>query len=132
MEGVIDPPSSALRLTPDQLAQKAETETCFAIMQDGLPLACLFCDRRGDTLYVGKLAVDPVHHGKGLATRLIQEAEALARRLGCRQLELQTRVELVDNHRFFAARGFRREVEGAHDGYMRPTWIVMRRQVYPA
>jgi len=127
MNGVIDPPSSALRLTSQSLREKAAHETGYAIFDRGKPVACMFCDDRGDVLYVGKLAVDPMRQGEGLGRRLLAEAEKLAGTLGRRELELQTRVELTGNHAFFGRQGFVKTGEGAHAGYPSPTWIVMRK-----
>lgn len=127
MNGLIDPPSSALRLTAESLQLKAEAETALAIIEGGRVVACLFCDRRPGVLYVGKLAVDPARQGAGFGSRLIERAETLAREAGLPALDLQTRVELGSNHAYFASKGFAKAGEGAHDGYSRPTWIVMRK-----
>ncbi len=129
MDGVIDPPSSANRLTIKTLQQKAAREHALVLFDGTAPAACIFCDPRGDCLYVGKLAVAEKSRGKGLGQRLMSEAEALARQLGYRELELQSRVELVNNHRFFEALGFTRTAETAHAGYDRPTSITMRKRL---
>ncbi|MFN7434077.1 MAG: N-acetyltransferase, partial [Betaproteobacteria bacterium] len=42
-------------------------------------------------------------------------------------LELQTRIELTENHATFAALGFAKVAETAHPGYARPTSITLRR-----
>lgn len=129
MDGVIDPPSSAYRLTVDNLARKAGAERGFAIYADGKPVACMFCDPRPDCLYVGKLAIDPQWQGKGLGRKLVAHARTLARELGYDEIELQTRVELTGNHRFFEGLGFVKTGEDAHEGYDRPTSIRMRMKV---
>ena len=129
MNGVIDPPSSANRLTVDSLREKARAERAFAVFDGGKPIACMFCEPRADCLYVGKLAIAPQFQGKGLGRQLIGHAEALARELGYRELELQTRVELSGNHRFFSSLGFVQTGEDAHAGYDRPTSIRLRKQV---
>ena len=41
--------------------------------------------------------------------------------------ELDTRIELTENHATFAALGFTKIAERAHDGYERPTFITMRK-----
>jgi phosphinothricin acetyltransferase len=46
-------------------------------------------------------------------------------------LELQTRVELIENHNTFSALGFEKVAETAHPGYSRPTSITMQRAVRP-
>lgn len=44
-------------------------------------------------------------------------------------LELETRIELLENHATFAALGFVRVTESAHPGFSRPTSITMRKPV---
>ncbi|MEI2652271.1 MAG: GNAT family N-acetyltransferase [Microthrixaceae bacterium] len=73
----------------------------------GAPVACVFLTPKPGALYVGKLAVADSHRGQGLARRLIDRAEARAREMGLPALELQTRVELVENQAAFLAMGFR-------------------------
>ena len=125
MDGVIDPPSSMHKLTVKDL-EKSATEGVVLVIGDP-PIACAVCKFQGDALYVGKLAVDESQRGKGLARVLMSEAEAIARENGVEWLELQTRVELTENHKTFAALGFVKVGETAHAGYNRPTSITMRK-----
>ena len=78
---------------------------------------------------MGKVAVAPSARGKGVARALFEAAEAMARKHGRGFLELQTRVELVENHATFAVLGFQKVGESAHPGYDRPTSITMRKRV---
>lgn len=119
MEGRIDPPSSMHRLTAEDLARQAETGEIWVI--DTPPIACVVLTPLPHALYVGKLAVSGAHRGQGLARNLIDLAEARARARALPALELQVRVELVENHGFFAALGFRQTATTAHPGYDRPT-----------
>jgi GNAT superfamily N-acetyltransferase len=129
MDGVIDPPSSAHKLTPESLKRKCRDETVFLAF-DGTSLAgCIFLDDRGDHAYVGKLAVEPSLQGRGIGRRLMEAAENEARRRGKRFLELQTRVELIANHATFARLGFRETARTAHAGYDRPTSLTMRKDL---
>jgi len=52
-----------------------------------------------------------------------------ARDHGRTALELQTRIELTENHATFAALGFAKVAETAHPGYTRATSITLRRRV---
>ncbi|MEM7211331.1 MAG: nucleotidyltransferase family protein [Pseudomonadota bacterium] len=127
MEGRIDPPSSLHRLDADALAQKAQEETCF-LAHDGRQITgCVFCKREGDQFYVGKLAVDPVHQGKGIGKALMARIETEASRLGCSALSLDTRIELTENHEAFAKLGFTKTGQSSHPGFDRPTSIRMQR-----
>jgi hypothetical protein len=46
-------------------------------------------------------------------------------------LELQTRVELEENHAAFRAMGFAEAGRTAHPGYDRPTSITFRKDLPP-
>lgn len=127
MEPRIDPPSSMHRLTEADIAAKAETGEVWVIGSP--PLACVFLTRQPDSLYVGKLAVAADQRGKGLARALIDVAEARARDLGLGWLELETRVELLENHAAFTRMGFQEVGRKAHAGFDRPTSITFRRAV---
>ncbi|MCA1968293.1 MAG: GNAT family N-acetyltransferase [Rhizobium sp.] len=127
MDGRIDPPSSAHRLTPASLRQKAAQEIAFAAVEKGQLVGCIFLKPEEATLYIGKLAVHPAAQGKGIGRLLLARAEATARELGLACLRLETRVELTENHRMFAAWGFGRTAEKRHAGYDRTTSIEMRK-----
>jgi GNAT superfamily N-acetyltransferase len=127
MNGVVDPPSSALRLTAESLCAKAEQETGFHASIGGRIVGCVFVAERESHFYVGKLAVDPDMHGLGIGRALMKAAEALALRRGKPSLELQTRVELEANHIVFRRLGFRETGRTAHPGYDRPTSVTMRK-----
>ncbi|TKB14716.1 MAG: GNAT family N-acetyltransferase [Mesorhizobium sp.] len=127
MDGVIDPPSSAHRLTPESLRRKAGQETGFLAVENGRIVGCIFALEREKDFYVGKLAVEPGLQGRGIGGRLMQAVEDLARRRGKQTIELQTRIELTENHAAFARLGFRETGRTAHEGYDWPTSITMRK-----
>ena len=127
MDGRIDPPSSMHRLTLDEIAQHCTSGEVWSL---GVPpVACLFLTPKPDCLYLGKLAVRTDLRRQGLAARLVALAVERARALGLPALELQTRVELVENHATFARLGFVRVGTTAHPGFDRPTSLTMRRTV---
>jgi GNAT superfamily N-acetyltransferase len=124
MEGGSDPPSSLRDLTTDGL------RTGGALWVIGAPpVACMILAPRTDALYLGKLAVDPAHQGLGLGRAMVAHAIAQARALGLPAVELQTRIELTENHAFFARLGFVKRAETAHPGYLRPTSFTYRIEV---
>ena len=126
MDGVIDPPSSAHRLTLENLAEKARVEIAFVALDGDEIVGCLFCRPEPSAcLYVGKLCVSPKAQGKGIGRMLLEQAEALARELALPALRLETRIELIANHTKFAAWGFVKTAENAHAGYNRTTSIEM-------
>jgi ribosomal protein S18 acetylase RimI-like enzyme len=124
MEGHIDPPSSLHTLTRESLSSTTEVWVIGAP-----PVACVFLTPQPHTLYVGKLAVAASHRGQGLGRSLIHLAVARARALKLPALELQTRVELVENQATFRAMGFVETGRTAHPGFDRPTSITFRRDV---
>ncbi|QWW67899.1 GNAT family N-acetyltransferase [Rhizobium sp. WYJ-E13] len=127
MEGRIDPPSSAIRLTVESLVEKTRVEIAYAVENDGRLAGCIFLRPETDCLYVGKLAVLPSAQGKGVGRRLLDIAEKTACDLGLSALRLETRIELVGNHSTFAAWGFVKTAEKSHPGFTRVTFIEMRK-----
>lgn len=131
MASRIDPPSSALDLTVDGLRDKAAREIVYlAYANDGSLAGCTFCrPEPPETLYIGKLAVRPDLQGLGLGRSLVEMAAMTGKHLGFSHLRLETRIELMDNHRAFAAMGFARTRAGRHPGYDRTTFIEMQKRV---
>ena len=127
MHGVIDPPSSVHLLTADTLRDKARRETGFLVLKGDRIVGCVFALERVTEFYVGKLAVAPDCLGQGIGRRLMQAVEDLARSSGKVAIELQTRIELTGNHAAFARLGFHETERTAHEGYIRPTSITMRK-----
>lgn len=126
MDKRIDPPSSLYRMTIDDLINKMEQETLIAVSDGGALVGCLFCRPMTPWLYVGKMAVAESAQGRGVGRSMIELARTLARDLGLDGLELETRIELTENHATFAAFGFVKVADQSHDGYDRVTSIRMR------
>jgi ribosomal protein S18 acetylase RimI-like enzyme len=126
MDGVIDPPSSMTRMTPADLGAEAGRAELWVL--DG-PLACMILTDKGDTLYLGKLAIAGDWRGTGLARVMIEHAVTRAKALGRPSVTLQTRVELTGNQRAFQGLGFQESGRTAHPGYGRPTSITYTRAV---
>ena len=127
MEGRINPPSSVDRLSEETLARQAASDEIWVVGDP--PVASVILTPRDQRLYIGKLCVSAEARRRGLARRLVGLATDRARDLGLPILELQTRVELVENHETFAALGFSETARTAHAGYDRPTSITMQRAI---
>jgi GNAT superfamily N-acetyltransferase len=74
----------------------AETE------EDKRIAASIYLELRGERAYFGMLSVDPAHQGQGLAKRLVQTVENLARRRGAKFMDISVvnlRTELPPLYR---------------------------------
>jgi GNAT superfamily N-acetyltransferase len=127
----IDPPASMSRMGVDDLRDKAAQDDLILIRTRGRPVACLFGRAQPDGYCLEKLAVAAAQRRRGLARQLIDAAAAQARGRALEVLQLQTRVELVENHAAFAAMGFVEVGRTAHPGYDRPTSVTMRKRIVP-
>jgi GNAT superfamily N-acetyltransferase len=123
----IDPPSSVFALDAESIALKARNEQLFLAVDGAELVGCVFAKPQTRSFYVGKLAVLPHRQRQGIARRLMQATEESARELGLLALELDTRIELTENHQTFEALGFVKTAEGAHEGFHRITFITMRK-----
>ena len=129
MDRRIDPPSSLHRLTLAGLQEKAAQEILYLVYDANRLVGCMFCRPQAQWIYVGKVAVEPSHQGRGIGRILFEKAFELAAERKSAGLELETRVELIENHQAFARLGFVKVGEDAHEGYDRPTSIRMRAPV---
>ena len=107
---IIDPPSSAHRLTPETLRAKAQAEIGFLALgrRHDRRLRLHRRDRPTISISASSLSL-PAHQGRGVGRRLLEAAERHAAGAGKPLIELQTRVELTGNQRAFRSLGFRRD-----------------------
>ena len=126
---VTDPPSSALRETADTVRAWIQADGGVGLWDGGAPTALLLWAERDGGLYCGRVAVAPAARGRGLARRLIAEAEREARRRGLPRLHIRVRLELPGNLALFAALGFRETRRESHPGYAVPTLAVMEKRL---
>jgi len=122
------------RLQPVLCEHRETTETIAAAFSDhavfvaetaGRLVGCVLATQQAESFYLGRFAVHPQFRRHGIARRLLAEAECHARGAGARTLTLGVRVALPDNHRYFAAHGFREIGREAHSGFDYPTSIQM-------
>jgi phosphinothricin acetyltransferase len=129
MTGRIDPPSSMHQLTVSALAQMAKDSSVLAL---GDPVAaCLVAKPLPHALYLGKIAIASDLRGRGVLRALLGRSEELARSLSLSRLELQVRIELVENQKIFGICGFVETARNAHPGYDRVTEITMQKLLKP-
>lgn len=121
----IEPPSGVLKETVEDFARRLETETAIVAESVGVLVGSVFCAVRNDTLYIGRLAVSQCWRRRGVATALLDAANAESRRLGIDRLTLNARIAMESNVALFRKHGF--SVTGAqcHPGFTRPTFYEM-------
>ena len=129
MDGRIDPPSSLGAMAVADFIKKAEDETLIVAQINNQLLGCAFAAIRDDCLYLSRVAVRQAYRRQGVTRSLFEAADELATQMGKKFLELQTRIELIENHQAFGALGFIKVAETARSGYGRTTSITMRRAV---
>jgi predicted N-acetyltransferase YhbS len=85
--------------------------------------------RDHDALYCGRLAVLPAARRRGIGTALMERVERHACEAGYPAVVLGVRLELPDNLRFYARRGYRIVGEESHPGYAAPTFAWLRKDL---
>jgi GNAT superfamily N-acetyltransferase len=123
----LDPPSGALVETVESLTRRLGVETLVTARDKARIVGCLFCTPRNQSLYLGRVAVDPAARRRGIGSALIEAASDEARQANLARLILGVRVALPENRRFFERCGFRAVGVGCHAGYSSPTFLIMAR-----
>ena len=129
MEGRIDPPPSAYRLTPDTIRTQTKRGLVLLVEMERVLLGCVFLTRGMQDFHLGKLAIVPACQRRGIGRSLFEASAEIPRAEGFREIELQTRVELIENQSAFTAIGFCEVGRTTHAGYDRPTFVTMRCQL---
>ncbi len=123
----VDPPSSMHHLTISEISENCCSGEVWTI---GVPIiACMFLKLKDDALYIGKLAVSENERGRGVGKKMIDHAVGRAVVHNKNFLELYTRIELTENHLAFSKLGFKTITEASHPGYVKPTYLIMRKTV---
>ena len=117
----IDPPSSVLKESAADFAARLARETAFIIEADGALIGSVFCARKDDALYIGRLAVAPAWRRRGVASALVEAAKAEARRYALARLTLGARIALAGNVALFRRHGFVVVRQTCHPGFVTPT-----------
>ena len=125
--GKLRPESGALLENPETIRFAMKTGTILLAERAGRILGCVSVQRKGDCVYAGRLAVEPMERGIGVGRALLAAAEALARQTGSDRLRVDVRLKLRDNRAFFRALGFVEGAERRHPGFRSPTYIELEK-----
>ena len=117
----IDPPSSSLKETLADFAARFRSDAIFVASDAGDLIGSIFCTPKQDALYVGRLAVRPDWRRRGVASALIEAAQAEARLRGAARMTLGARIALPGNVALFRRHGFAVVRETCHPGFTTPT-----------
>jgi GNAT superfamily N-acetyltransferase len=111
--------------TAADLAQRQRDGVVLVAMAGGDFVGSLFCARKGDALYLTRMATHPRWRRRGVGAALMRAAEAQAREAGLPKLLLRVRKTLPGNRAYFAKFGFAVVGEGQEGG--RTPFDVMER-----
>jgi ribosomal protein S18 acetylase RimI-like enzyme len=135
-EGRLDPPTSALKETLEELVSslfQPDHGAALALVGNQ-PVGALrwSISPQRDHLYVGRVAVLPAYRRRGIASALMRWSEDHARALGLPAIEIGVRLQLPENLRFYEHLGYQITAYERHEGYDQPTFAAMRKDVHPA
>jgi GNAT superfamily N-acetyltransferase len=124
----IEPPSGVLKESVADFRERLRCETALvALTCDPAAelIGSVFCASKGDSLYIGRLAVRDDFRRLGVASALIEAAKSHAGQLGIGRLTLSARIALKSNVALFEKHGFVVTGATAHPGFSHPTSLDM-------
>lgn len=127
--GILKPESGALAENVESLAKRLEKNRLFLAEEAGNLCGAVFATRKGDAVYLDRLAVDPAARGGGIARRLIEVVEAHTKESGAERVTLGVRLALTQNISFFQRLGFVETGRQAHEGFDAPTSMDMEKRL---
>jgi GNAT superfamily N-acetyltransferase len=95
--------------------------------QDGRCVGVLVLAPEADHLLLENVAVDPSYQGRGFGGRLLDFAEAEARRQGFTEIRLYTNALMTENRAIYARRGYVEYAQTHVDGR---DVVFMRKQLH--
>ncbi|MEQ8814713.1 MAG: GNAT family N-acetyltransferase [Thalassobaculum sp.] len=129
-EGKLAPPSAAMKETVDSLARRLAAGALFVAEDaDGTVIGAVCAERKGEAIYLDRLAVPPAARGRGVAAALVAAVEAFAAETGAASVTLGVRLALADNIGMFERLGYVETARTAHPGFDRPTSASMAKPV---
>ncbi len=108
----------------DDYAAVIAKHRVFVLGEAGAVIGALVLIRQAGGLLLDNVAVHPDHQGRGLGRRLIDFAEAEARRQGYAALDLYTHEAMTENIAMYRALGYAETGRRVEHGYLR---VYMRK-----
>jgi predicted N-acetyltransferase YhbS len=124
------PPSGVLNETAVDLASRQRNGLVLVAQAGGDFVGSLFCEVKGDGLYLTRMATAPAWRKAGIGRALLKAADDEARLLGLKRLTIRVRVTLPGNLAYFSRAGFIETGAGQDPG--RTPYITMERMLVPA
>ena len=69
-------------------------------------IGCVYLEQKANLMYLGMLTVSPEIQAQGLGKKLLQEAEAYARTLGCQVMEMTVISQRTELIAWYERRGY--------------------------
>ncbi len=110
----------------DDYAQVIWQHDVFVLEVDQSVIGTVVLIRKGQGILLDNVAVDPAYQGKGCGRRLIEFAEAEARRQGFAQLDLYTHECMRENIAMYKRLGYAETERRSEHGYER---VYMRKRL---
>jgi PPOX class probable F420-dependent enzyme len=112
--GSLEPPSSALDETEDDVRAAMARGGAFVARDGGVVVGSARYQFRGDHTYAERVAVDPGHRGRGIGASLMRAIEDAARAAGHAEVQIGVRASLPANLRFYEELGYRVRASRRH------------------
>jgi GNAT superfamily N-acetyltransferase len=110
----------------DDYAQVIWQHHVFVLDGGGSVIGVVVLIRKGHGILLDNVAVDPGYQGKGYGRRLIEWAEAEARRQGFAHLDLYTHECMTENIAMYKQLGYAETERRSERGYQR---VYMRKRL---
>lgn len=127
--GKLDPPSGVHHETLESVKQKMQTGNFVLAEINDEIVGCVFYEKKGSYMDLGRLSVIPQHRNQGIGRMLIDYVEQKARQNQIPNVRLGVRVVLNTVRRYYEALGYKTISLESHGGYTEPTYAVMEKVV---
>ncbi len=95
------------RISLDDVHQRFQAGVFLVAEEDGAPVGCAFAERRSTGRgYLGLLAVESTHQGRGVGPRLMAAAEAWCKSSGCDDVEITVVSVRTELFPFYESLGY--------------------------